>query len=102
MQLSREVLAAPDDLLPHAAQAFLIERTVCHLHDGQLRSPSGSPAAASGGAARRRSSPPHAATGILRPCTISATSPRTKTPSGFVPDHPPRPCLPSAMPASPS
>jgi predicted transposase YbfD/YdcC len=33
-----QVLRAPDGLFPHAAQAFLIERTVRDPHDGQLRS----------------------------------------------------------------
>jgi predicted transposase YbfD/YdcC len=33
-----QVLPAPDDLFPHAAQAFLIERTVRDPHDGHLRS----------------------------------------------------------------
>jgi predicted transposase YbfD/YdcC len=33
-----QVLPAPDGLFPHAAQAFLIERTVRDPHDGQLRS----------------------------------------------------------------
>jgi len=34
-----QVLPAPEDLgFPHAAQAFLIERTVRDPHDGQLRS----------------------------------------------------------------
>jgi predicted transposase YbfD/YdcC len=34
-----QVLSAPEDLgFPHAAQAFLIERTVRDPHDGQLRS----------------------------------------------------------------
>jgi predicted transposase YbfD/YdcC len=33
-----QVLPAPEDLFPHAAQAFLIERAVRDPHDGQLRS----------------------------------------------------------------
>jgi predicted transposase YbfD/YdcC len=33
-----QVLPAPGGLFPHAAQAFLIERTVRDPHDGQLRS----------------------------------------------------------------
>ncbi len=33
-----QVLPAPKDCFPHAAQAFLIERTVRDPHDGQLRS----------------------------------------------------------------
>lgn len=33
-----QVLPAPQDLFPHAAQAFLIERTVRDPHDGTLRS----------------------------------------------------------------
>lgn len=33
-----QVLPAPQGLFPHAAQAFLIERTVRDPHDGQLRS----------------------------------------------------------------
>jgi predicted transposase YbfD/YdcC len=35
---SIQVLPAPADLFPYAAQAFLIERTVRDPHDGQLRS----------------------------------------------------------------
>jgi predicted transposase YbfD/YdcC len=33
-----QVLPAPEDLFPHAAQAFLIERIIRDPHDGQLRS----------------------------------------------------------------
>ncbi len=33
-----QVLPVPDGLFPHAAQSFLIERTVRDPHDGQLRS----------------------------------------------------------------
>jgi len=33
-----QVLPAPGGMFPHAARAFLIERTVRDPHDGQLRS----------------------------------------------------------------
>ena len=33
-----QILPAPEGLFPHAAQAFLIERTVRDPHDGRLRS----------------------------------------------------------------
>ncbi len=97
-----QVLPAPAGCFPHAAQAFLIERTVRDPHTGQPRLPWASPAAEPNAAAPRPSSPPPpAATGTSRPFTTSATSPCTKTRIGYGQDQPPRSWPPCATPPSP-
>ena len=99
-----QVLPAPAGCFPHAAQAFLIERTVRDPATGRLRSA----AAALGLTSRspeRGGTPTLIATAARSHWDIEALhhvrDVSTKTPTGCEQDQPPRSWPPSATPPSP-